>query len=369
MRQYALTYALTRSWPDFATRSDRIAAAWFNLATLEGCTDTNSYVEGQGQAAVLSFHRYGSKQHSGPFARPKLQPAHHRVNLPVHFIKSWMTMRSIAVLPILLPATMFAGLSLVADRTQAQNVFSEARWGLTIGGFAGFAPAYEGSDEYRFVGYPLIIPKYYAQGYDSLAAPRVVFKGIDDVRMSALRFGNVDVGPVVGYSFGRDEDLSDQLTGLGDVDGGLNAGGFVAVRFAPLFMDAAFVKQVTGDGDLGHTLRFGAGWEDNLTDRLTARAYLSTAYASSDYMNAYFSVTPAQATASSAGLSIYDADAGFKNVALDIGVDYALTERWTLSSKLGYSRIIGDAADSPIVTAQDQFSGGLGLSYTFGRTD
>ena len=69
-------------------------------------------------------------------------------------------MRSIAVLPILLPATMFAGLSLVADRTQAQNVFSEARWGLTIGGFAGFAPAYEGSDEYRFVGYPLIIPKY-----------------------------------------------------------------------------------------------------------------------------------------------------------------------------------------------------------------
>ncbi|QNH37959.1 MipA/OmpV family protein [Aminobacter sp. MDW-2] len=34
-----------------------------------------------------------------------------------------------------------------------------------------------------------------------------------------------------------------------------------------------------------------------------------------------------------------------------------------------YSRIIGDAADSPIVTAEDQFSGGLGLTYTFDRTD
>lgn len=250
----------------------------------------------------------------------------------------------------------------------ASPVIAEGRWGLTVGGFAGFAPAYEGSDEYDFVGYPLIIPKYYGDSYDPLAAPRVTFKGLDDVRVAALRFGSIDLGPVVGYSFGRDEDRADRLTDLGDVDGGINVGGFVAVRVAPFYVDAAFITQVTGDTETGHTIRLGAGWEDQINDRLTGRAYLSTAYASAEYMESYFSITPAQAAGSAAGLAAFDADAGFKNVSLDIGADYKLTERWTLTSKLGYSHLLGDAADSPVTASKHQFSGGMGLTYTFGRT-
>lgn len=148
--------------------------------------------------------------------------------------------------------------SMAADQVAGtvQSV-DAARWGLTVGGFAGFAPAYEGSDEYRFVGYPLIIPKYYGDSYDPLAAPRVTFKGIDDIRISALRFGAVDMGPVVGYKFGRDEDDADLLSGLGDIDGGINVGGFAAIRFSPFYVDAAYVKQVTGDDDVGHTIRLG----------------------------------------------------------------------------------------------------------------
>ncbi len=263
-------------------------------------------------------------------------------------------------------ATLSSGTAFAADDVMDVDQVAEGRWGLTIGGFAGFAPAYEGSDQYVFVGYPLVIPKYYGDGYDPLAAPRVTFKGIDDVRITALRLGVVDVGPVVGYSFGRDEDKADLLTGLGDIDGGVNVGGFVAVRMAPFYVDAAFITQVTGDTDTGHTIRLGAGWEDKITERLTGRAYLSTAYASDDYMDAYFSVTPGQSATS--GLAVYDADAGFKNIAFDVGADYALTERWTLTSKLGYSHLLGSAADSPVTASRHQVSGGLGLTYTFGRT-
>jgi outer membrane protein len=82
-------------------------------------------------------------------------------------------------------------------------------------------------------------------------------------------------------------------------------------------------------------------------------------------MDAYFSVSPAQSAAS--GLSEYEASAGFKNVSLEIGADYKLTERWTATSKLGYSHLLGDAADSPITASESQFSGGVGLTYTFGR--
>lgn len=100
---------------------------------------------------------------------------------------------------------------------------------------------------------------------------------------------------------------------------------------------------------------------------MTGRAYVSTAYGSDDYMDAYFSVTPAQAAASAASLPSFDADAGFKNVSLELGADYRLTDRWTVTSKLGYSRLLGDAADSPVTAARNQWSGGLGLTYTFGR--
>lgn len=252
----------------------------------------------------------------------------------------------------------------------AESVSAEGgeRWGFTVGGFAGFAPVYEGSDKYRFVGYPLIIPKFYGDNHDPLAAPRITFKGIDDVRVSVFRYGAFDAGPVVGYHFGRDEDDADRLAGIGDIDGGFNVGGFAALRMAPFLLDLAYVQQVTGSGDLGHTIRLGAGWEDQISEPLTVSAYLSGVYASEDYMDAHFSVSAAQAMASVAGLPAFDAEAGFKNVGLELGADYKLSERWAIRGKLGYSRLLGDAAISPITAAKDQFSGGFGLTYTFGRT-
>lgn len=101
-------------------------------------------------------------------------------------------------------------------------------------------------------------------------------RGIDDVRIAALRLGAFDLGPVVGYNFGRSENDADRLQGLGDIDGGLNVGAFAGVRFASFYADAAYVTQVTGSSDLGYTVRLGACWEDQLTDRLTGNVYLST---------------------------------------------------------------------------------------------
>lgn len=257
------------------------------------------------------------------------------------------------------------------DATQpsySDSVFSADRWGLSVGGFAGFAPAYEGSDEFDLVGYPLIVPRYYGPGYDPNAPARVTFRGLDDVRVTALRLGGLDLGPVVGYNLGRDENLSARLGGLGDVDGGFTAGAFAAYRLEPFFVDVALNKQITGD-DTGYTIRFGGGVEQRVSERLTASAYLNSSYASDDYMDAYFSISPAQAGLSTAGLGIYDAGAGFKDVGIDLGLDYRVTDRVTLRTRAGYSRLLQDAAASPVVTSRDQFSGGLGMTYTFGRTE
>lgn len=249
-----------------------------------------------------------------------------------------------------------------------EDIFSSDRWGVGVGAFVGFEPAYEGADEFRAVAYPLIFPRYFGSAHDPAARSRVAFRGLDDIRVAAVRLGGLDLGPVAGYRFKRDEDVSARLDGLGDVKGGLTLGGFAAYHFEPFFVDVAYVRQVTG-GDNGHTIRIGAGIDQPVSDAMTLRAYLNSSYASQGYMDSYFSVSAAQAAASTAGLAAFDAGAGFKDIGVDLGVDYRVNDRLTLRSSAGYSRLINDAAISPVTANRHQFSGGIGMIYTFGRTD
>lgn len=263
------------------------------------------------------------------------------------------------------------GLMPASDLARAADPYGgqDGRWAFRVGALGLTAPKYEGSDEHRFLAVPLIIPKYYGDDYDPNAISRFTFRGIDDVRYAALRFGNFDLGPVVGYTFGRDEDDADRLDGIGDVDGGLILGAYAALRFDPFFVDGAISTPVTGDSQGGFTGKLGFGAEYDVNERLTFSPYLSTTYASGDYMDDYFSISSAQSAASTAGLATYDAEGGIKDVSFEFGTEYRLTERWTAIGSAGYSRLIGDAADSPVTASKDQFTATLGLTYTFGRTD
>lgn len=82
-------------------------------------------------------------------------------------------------------------------------------------------------------------------------------------------------------------------------------------------------------------------------------------------MQTYFGVTPGQATTSKAGLAAYSPDAGIKDVYVEVGGEIALGERWLLKPGGRYGRLLGDAADSPIVESENQFSGVLGMGYRF----
>jgi outer membrane scaffolding protein for murein synthesis (MipA/OmpV family) len=95
-------------------------------------------------------------------------------------------------------------------------------------------------------------------------------------------------------------------------------------------------------------------------------ATLGATYAGNDYMHHYFSVTPVQAAASLANLAAFDADAGIKDVYIGAVGVIPLSEAWTLRVAAKYTRLVGDAADSPVVESADQFSGTVGLSYRLG---
>jgi outer membrane scaffolding protein for murein synthesis (MipA/OmpV family) len=87
------------------------------------------------------------------------------------------------------------------------------------------------------------------------------------------------------------------------------------------------------------------------------------------YRRAYFGVS--QRDAAAAGIPVYRVG---DNIVHSVGLAATglrqLTTRWGLYGYLGYDRLTGDAARSPITErlgSKNQFSGGLALSYTFGR--
>jgi len=104
--------------------------------------------------------------------------------------------------------------------------------GIYAGGMVLVAPKYEGSDDYRVIGVPLVMPDF---GNDTGSfGSRIQFRGPDDVRFRLIDQYGFEAGPVAGYRFGRDEDDSETLRGLGDVDGSIVLGGFAAYRFGAL---------------------------------------------------------------------------------------------------------------------------------------
>ncbi len=246
---------------------------------------------------------------------------------------------------------------------------SEHRKTVALGGAGLVKPKYEGSDEHEMLGIPIVIPNF---GPDDPENPslfsrvreRVEFYGLDDIRIRAVGGERFEAGLVTGYMTEREQNDGDMLRGWGDIDGGLVLGGYAGVNIGAFEFDAAILDRVTGDGG-GPEFRFGVETETQLTEQITLVTRLGTTVASSDYMQTYFGVTPAQAARSTAGIETYEPDAGFKDVYVELGAEYDFSDRWLLKGGVRYGRLVGEAADSPVVETPDQLSGIFGVAYRF----
>lgn len=243
----------------------------------------------------------------------------------------------------------------------ARADFSSAPFNFQVGGMAVVAPKFEGSKDYEVMGVPIIAP---ASLNDDEGM--VLFRGPDDLRFRLIRFGGFEAGPLAGWRFGRDEDDAGRLDGLGDVDGGVVVGGYVGYKIGLFKPFVSYHHQVSGD-DTGGLTRFGIEAQTSLAPRFLITGTVGATYADDDYMESYFSVTAAQSAASQAGLDRFDAKSGIKDVYLGLSSDVPLSDQWTLKLSGRYSRLTGDAADGPIVESEDQFYGGLGVTYRFMR--
>lgn len=228
---------------------------------------------------------------------------------------------------------------------------------LAIGGAVLVKPKYEGSDEFDVYGIPYALVLGSGLG-------RFSFEGIDDLRYAPFRNSGFEAGPLIGYWFDREESDAPILTGLGDIDGALVAGGFIKYDFGGIFADISLHYGINDD-DPGYLIRTGIGAKSRISDRVTLKGRAGITFASDDYMDTYFGLTAAQAAAAT-GLLEFDPDDGIKDVHVSLSATIGITDRWYAVASGDYSRLVGDAEDSPIVESQDQFTGLIGLTYRFG---
>ena len=253
-------------------------------------------------------------------------------------------------------AALIAGAAMVFAAPAAAQEDGEQprRTRITLGVQA--YPSYPGSDEFEIR--PLT-------GLDRARGDEPFrFKAPDQsFGLTLVETGTFSIGPVVNFEGGRDAD--DVGANLPKVKFSVEAGGFAQVSLGENFRLRGEVRKgVTGHkgwiGSAGadYVMRDGDDWLFSIGPRVT--------WSNNRYQDAWFGVSPAAAFAS--GLPAYNPGAGIQAYGAAASFLTRLGPRWGINTYAKYDRLVGDAADSPIVTqlgSRDQFSGGLGLSYTF----
>lgn len=258
-------------------------------------------------------------------------------------------------------AILAAALVTFATTAHSQDRQHEEVWSVTLGAGAMYRPDYEGSDDYETNGLPMIGISY--RDIVVLRGPSLVF---DVVELSDTPLADsLSFGPLVKFDMGREADDNWVLRNLGDIDEGALAGVFLNYELGPVELELEVVQDVTSRHE-GLLAEIKAGYGLMLAQRLRAQLELSSTWTDEDYTQAYFGITSAQARAS--GLREFAADSGMKDAAAALSLHYMLTEHWRVTGRLAYKRLLGDAADSPLVEdegSQNQVNTGLLVSYQF----
>src|SRR5690606_6942557 len=114
-------------------------------------------------------------------------------------------------------------------------------------------------------------------------------------------------GPVVRVDFGRDEDASTDLTGLGNVGTSIEVGAFVAYVGGPARYRLRVVQDIAG-GHEGAQAMADVSLAVFRSSTLVTAANLSTSFGFNKYLDAYYTINATKSAAS--GLPVYDAGSG-----------------------------------------------------------
>jgi outer membrane protein len=254
------------------------------------------------------------------------------------------------------PAAAQQSLDIAVELPGVRNFFGAA---------IGAAPDYLGSDDYT-VG---IAPtgKFYwdeSERYIRLLATELSVNLINSKEWS--------FGPLANYRFGRknvDDVVVDRME---DIDGTVELGAFGGWTWIGsgdprqrLNVSLQAQHDVGGVHD-GYLITPSIRYWHPVSRPITVSLGASATYASKNYMSTYFDVTPTDSARS--GLRQFSAGSGMRDVRISPIMIYSLSQKWHVAGGFIYSRLLNDAADSPVTDdrgSANQLFGGFGIVYAW----
>ncbi len=259
----------------------------------------------------------------------------------------------------------------VVDRTQLavsdtiSDINDELMPGVTnirLGLEPTISPDYDGSDDYNISIKPLISLQYRDLIQIDNNNIRINLFGDDGLFHSH----NFKAGPLIKVDFGRSENDNASLAGMGDVGTSIELGLFASYPLDNLTRARMRLVQDTTSGHSGMKIMGDVRTILYKANSFTIIGSVISTWADNKYLDSYFSLNAVQSQRT--GLPEFDAGSGIKDISLALSTNYSLTRHWDLLSNFGYTRLVGDAKKSPLVSIRgtaDQFSAGFFAIYTF----
>ena len=241
-------------------------------------------------------------------------------------------------------------------RNQRTRKKPKDAWMVMLGGVGALKPNYKGSNQYEVSGFPFIDIKY----------KKIFFLNFrEGLGVNVLHTPNFRVGAAFNFYGSRDKDDSTYLQGFQDVDAGLDAGVFGSISFEKFSAKLKFRQDISNNHE-GHLISGRLVYKAIESRKLIANFNIKTTYANDNYMKTYFGVTTSQA--SSSGFKEFNANGGIKDMGAGTSLIYPFNKYWSFITIANYTRLINDAAKSPLVEnagSKNQFWLGLGVAYRF----
>ncbi|KPP87954.1 MipA/OmpV family protein [Erythrobacter sp. HL-111] len=260
---------------------------------------------------------------------------------------------------------------------QGMKPVFDRNW-VTLGLGAGLVPSYAGSDDYIVFPLPLIVGRLGGVGLNP-NGPGITLNLLSQRAVPGQPGGtSFQFGPAFRIRNDRNARIVDEVVeAAGKLDVAAEVGVNAGVSFPRVlnrFDSLTVATQVRWDilgAHNGMLVEPNIGYTTPLGPATVINLQVGMQFVDDSFADYYFTVDPAQSAAS--GLPQFRADGGLNSAGTTAIINYDLSGNvldggFSIYGVAGYSRLFGDAQDTPYTALRgnpDQFIGGIGVGYTF----
>ncbi|WP_205077602.1 MipA/OmpV family protein [Marinobacter salexigens] len=243
--------------------------------------------------------------------------------------------------------------AMFATSAFAANAGGVPEWSVGLGLGGGWSPEYRGADRYSAEGLPWVQAK----------KGRVSINPVTGVSYDLVANDRWTFAPTISYARGREN--TGAIAAFDNVHGSLMAGVVANWTGNNWQVNGDIAAPVSGDVE-GVRVRGYLRYRGQITQRLLFGAGPGMSWGNERWNQSLFGVSAEDSARS--GLKAYTADKDYMQASMNGRLTYLITRQLSVSTVARYSRLIGNAADSPIVEDvgdANQWHGSMAINYQF----